>query len=368
MNSHVISLGKISKDNLKCNIPRFQLYKSSYQLKLTHLDQRIILQTPKVFISQIKPGSLQITLPIQSWSPGVRLFYQVIGNIDNYIMGESGCTGKIYKILKKHFKISKNRFAKKYRKSIYSIDFCIHYMYLHLDNNYLIFDSSKNPLNKSLTKQTARFIIQLDYLWLRIENNELKSYGCHWKIEQIALIEDFPPLLRECLFRDENSCDKATQTDLSLETNSSLKKQVRKSPFSIASLLQARTKLGVRPSAAALLLAKSKTKKVDLNTKQKKNQKGFGISLQDIQGIRLKKTRVRKIIYTEKKTNNIPSLTDLRRKRILKRKVPQLIFSQEDLKSIRLKLKPIPKSKPKNRKLSFFEEALLKRFRNMAMN
>ena len=349
-------------------IPRFQLYKSSYQLKLTHFDNPIIFQTPKVFISQIKPGSVQITLPIKTWSARVSLFYHVIDEIDNYIIRESGCTGKIYKILKKHFQLDKNRFAKKYRRSIYSIDYCIHLMYLHLARDYLVFDSNKNKLNCSLRKQTARMIIQLEYIWLRIENKELKSYGCHWKLEQIELIEDFPPLLKQCLFTEDNCCDKSTQTDFPIETKPKLKLPFKKPPFSIASLLQAKTKLGARPmiSAAALLSAKSKIKKVDLTNKQKKNQKGFGISLQDIQGIRLKKTQVRKIIPQKKKTNNIPSFYDLRRKRILKRKVPPIIFSIEDLKSI--KLKPIPKTEPKTRKLSFIEAALQKRFKNIATN
>lgn len=362
MNSHVISLGNISKDKLNCTIPRFQLYKSSYQLKLTHSNQSIILQTPKVFISQLKPGSLQITLPIKTWSPRVRLFYQVIDEIDNYIIKESGCTGKIFKLFKKHFKINKNRFAKKYRRSIYSVDYCVNFMYLHLDNNYLIFDSNKKPLNKSLTKQTARFIIQLDYLWLRVENNDLKSYGCHWKIDQVALIEDFPPLLRECLFTEDNSCDKATQTNFPKMKTIPIVKR----PFNIAALLQAKNKLGPRPliSAAALLAGKSKIKKVKINDKSKNKNTGFGISLQDIQGIRLKKTnRVRNIAIKENNNNNIPSFSDLKRKRILKRKVPKLVFSLEELKSI--SLKPIPKEEPKMRKLSFIEQALNNKFKNI---
>ena len=290
MNSHVISLGNVSKENLKCIIPRFQLYKSSYQLKLTHFDNPIIFQTPKVFISQIKPGSVQITLPIKTWSARVSLFYHVIDEIDNYIIRESGCTGKIYKILKKHFQLDKNRFAKKYRRSIYSIDYCIHLMYLHLARDYLVFDSNKNKLNCSLRKQTARMIIQLEYIWLRIENKELKSYGCHWKLEQIALIDDFPPLLRQCLFTEDNCCDKSTQTDFAV----TLKKPIKKAPFSMAALLQAKHKLGPRPliSAAALLSAKSKIKKVDpASDKKSGKQKGFGISLEDIQGIRLKKLK-----------------------------------------------------------------------------
>ena len=96
MSAKVLILGSFDKKKLSCSIPRFQQTTGRYQLQIRHDNNPIILQTPKVFISK-KLKSLALMLPAQSWSPFVRLFYNVMRSIDSFIQEGVGCKGDIYK-------------------------------------------------------------------------------------------------------------------------------------------------------------------------------------------------------------------------------------------------------------------------------
>jgi hypothetical protein len=362
----VLSLGKFDRELLQCTIPRFQHGSGKrYQLHILHDGKPIYLQTPKVFLTK-KFNSLAITLPARSWSPGVRLFYDVIQAIDSYILKHVGCKGQIYKILKQYFEIKNNRFARRFRESIYSVNHSINYLFGSLATHAQIFDENREFISDIATERTARLILKLQHLWIRVDDDKLLSFGCHWSIEQAALLREFPPLVRECLFFDDNSCDKAVQTDPVELAPPKPKPHIhrRPNPFAAGALLAARGKLG-RPkiSLGALLAAKGKIKpgKTD-GKKKKKSSSGFGISLDDLQGITLRSTsRPQRKAPPPKPAFAFPRREDLKRNRVLKIKVPALPFTESELLDV--KLKETPKLEKRARRRSFIEEALHNKFK-----
>lgn len=256
------------------DIPR-SASKRGFRVSITQDDQPIMLMMPLCILTPFY-SKVAIMLPRNDAAREVLA-------VEAFVREKLGRKRRLGKLLRKQYCLDGKGLRDRFRTSVRKVNASDTYMCVNRASNMLAFDRNRRLTSRSPYDHVVKIILKLDYIWISMnpDTEVVRSIGCGWELLQIGFLQHMTIHSTDhYLFRD---CK-----DASTQTEDHSIKEVKSVPKSSPIIPK-----GARPLITpAMLLGIALQKGKDDEMKVEGKKDGFGISMEMLNSVKLKKTPV----------------------------------------------------------------------------